>query len=307
MSRYLILITPLLACLALIGSLAACAQPAAPALPSSPPSSAPAEGASAATPMRDASSPTGTLDRVRQAGVMRAGIRFDFPPVSYIDADGNWVGFDVDLAEALAEKLGVRLEKVRVDETTRIAFLDTGAIDLAVASMNHTRKREEAIDFSQPYFWGQQTFLVRRGSADALEDLYGQTVAMNKGSSAIDGWRTWAGAHGGQAGPIVEFGDKQEALQALRSGAVAGYGEDDIPLLALAGGDPELVLVPGGFNAVRYAIGVPENDSDWRDAINLALQDLWSDGTFARIYDTWFGPSSSTPRPLEPGGFEVWP
>jgi len=256
---------------------------------------------------REGAAAGGTLARVREAGVVRAGIRFDFPPVSFVDAEGNWVGFDVELAEALAEKLGVRLEKERVDETTRISFLETGRIDMAVASMNHTRRREEAIDFSQSYFWGHQTFLVRAGEAETIEDLFDRPVAMNKGSSAIDGWKAWAAAHGGEAGQIVEFGDKQEAIQALRTGAVDGYGEDDVPLLALAGGEGELVLVPGGFNPVRYAIGVRENDSDWRDAVDQALQEVWADGTFDEIYDRAFGPDSDTPLPLQPEGFEVWP
>jgi len=250
---------------------------------------------------------TGALDRVKEAGVLRAGIRFDFPPVSYIDASGDWIGFDVDIAGEIARRLGVRLEKVRVDETTRITFLQSGQIDLAVAGMNHTRKREDAVDFSVTYFWGTQTFLVQRGKYARLEDLFGRTVAMNKGSSAIDGWQTWADAHGGQAGQIVEFGDKQEALQALKSGAVEGYAEDNIPLLGLAAGDPDLVLVPGGFNAVRYGIGMAENDSNWRDQINLILQDMIADGTFGTIYDRWFGPATSTVWPLQPDAPEVWP
>jgi len=249
----------------------------------------------------------GTLARVKQAEVVRVGIRFDFPPVSYIDEGGNWIGFDVDVAEEIARRLGVRLERVRVDETTRITFLQSGQIDLAVASMNHTRKREAAVDFSQTYFWGTQTFLVQRGKYEKLEDLFGQTVAMNKGSSAIDGWKKWAEAHGGQAGQIVEFGDKQEALQALKSGAVEGYGEDNIPLLGLAAGDPDLALLPGGFNAVRYGIGLAENDSDWRDQINLILQDLIADGVFQVIYGRWFGPATSTPWPLMPDALEIWP
>lgn len=264
-------------------------------------------GGQGAASSEEAAPAGGTLARVKQAGVIRAGIRFDFPPVSYIDDQGNWIGFDVDIAEEIGRRLGVKLEKVKVDETTRITLLQSGQIDLAVASMNHTHKREEAIDFSQTYFWGNQTFLVQSGKFAQLEDLFGKTVAMNKGSSAIDGWKKWAEAHGGQAGQIVEFSDKQEALQALKNGAVEGYGEDNIPLLGLAAGDPNLVLLPGGFNPVRYGIGLPENDSDWRDQINFILQDMMADGTFQVIYERWFGPTTATPWPLTPDAPEIWP
>ncbi len=187
----------------------------------------------------------GTRTEVLESGTVRAGIRNDFPPISYIDSNGDWIGFDVDLAKEIADRLGVAIEMVAVDETTRITFLQTGRIDMAVASMNHTRSREDAVDFTQSYFWGSQTFLVRSGEFESLEDMFDVTVAMNKGSSAIDGWRDWAGRNGGASGNIVEFDDKQEALLALRSGAVDGYGEDDVPLLALADGDLELVLLPG--------------------------------------------------------------
>src|SRR3990172_6326072 len=81
-----------------------------------------------------------TLDKVKAAGVVRVGIRFDNPPLSYIDSNGNWIGFDVDLADELVKRLGMKIEKVKVDETTRISFLQEGKIDMAVASMNHTRQ-----------------------------------------------------------------------------------------------------------------------------------------------------------------------
>src|SRR5688572_14076176 len=76
------------------------------------------------------------LDDIRQRGVLRAGIRFDNPPHSFIDAEGRWVGFDIDIADALARELGVGLERVRVDELTRISFLKEKKIDVAVASMS---------------------------------------------------------------------------------------------------------------------------------------------------------------------------
>ena len=70
----------------------------------------------------------------------------------------GWVGFDVDIAEAVAKAMHVKLEKVRVNELTRISYLQTGQIDVAVASLSKTRKRAEQIDFSQTYFWSKQTF-----------------------------------------------------------------------------------------------------------------------------------------------------
>ncbi|MEK7786942.1 MAG: transporter substrate-binding domain-containing protein [Chloroflexota bacterium] len=247
-----------------------------------------------------------TLAKVQAAGVVRVGIRFDNPPLSYIDANGNWVGFDVALANEVAGRLGVKIEQVKVDETTRISFLQEGKIDLAVASMNHTRKREAAVDFSLTYFWDNQTFLVRKGEFESLEDLFGRKVALNAGSSAIDAWKKYAADRGGAAPEIVEFTDKVAAVQALRDGAVDGYAEDGITLLALAAGDENLALLPDGINPVQFGIGLPVNDSAWRDAVNYALQDIWKDGTYLTIYNKWLGPNADVHLPLG-GQMEVWP
>lgn len=260
------------------------------------------------TPVVDAQSGgESTLDRVNDSGVVRIGIRFDNPPLSYINEDGDWVGFDVDLANEIADRLDVEIEQVRVDEVTRISFLQEGQIDLAVASMNHTRSRDDAVDFSITYFWDSQTFLVRDGEGiDSLDDMFGRVIAMNAGSSAIPAWLAYVEANGGPTPEIVEFTDKPAAVQALRDGAVDGYAEDGITLAALSAGDDSLVLLPEGFNPVQFGIGLPENDSDWRDVINFTLQEIWKDGTYFEIYERWLGPDAEVVLPLG-GEMEIWP
>ena len=218
-----------------------------------------------------APAPSSSYDEVKADGKIRAGVRFDNPPLSFVDDAGNWVGFDVDLANALAAEMGLELEMVKVDETTRISFLQEDKIDMAVASMNHTRPRDAAVDFSITYFWDNQSFLVRTGSYGSLEEIMGQKVAANAGSSAIPSWQAYSASAGGPPPEIVEFTDKLAAMQALRDGAVEGYTEDNITLLALAAGDPGLELIPGGHNPVQFGIGLPENDSEWRDAVNRGL------------------------------------
>jgi polar amino acid transport system substrate-binding protein len=185
--------------------------------------------------------------------------------------------------------------------------LQEGKIDMAVASMNHTRRREDAVDFSITYFWDSQTFMVRADSGiTSLEDLFGKKVALNAGSSAIDAWKAYVAKGGGSEPEIVEFTDKVAAMQALRDGAVDGYAEDGITLLALASGDSNLVLLPGGINPVQFGIGLPVNDSAWRDAVNYALQEVWKDGTYEQIYGKWLGPEAEVQLPLG-GVMEVWP
>ncbi|MCP4356445.1 MAG: transporter substrate-binding domain-containing protein [Chloroflexi bacterium] len=248
-----------------------------------------------------------TYNQVIDNGVVRIGIRNDNPPMSFIDENGDWVGFDVDLANAMAAQLGVEPELIVVDGTTRISFLQDGEVDMSVASMNHTRDRDDAIDFSITYFWDNQSFLIRKGTYSSIDELMGQTVAANAGSSAIPSWQVYSAAMDGPAPDVVEFDDKLAAMQALRDGAVEGYTEDNITMLSLAAGDPNLELLPGGHNPVQFGIGLPNNDSLWRDQVNYTMQELWENGSYQQIYDRWFvGPDKILDLPLG-GEMEVWP
>lgn len=244
---------------------------------------------------------------VAARGSVRIGVRNDNPPLSFVTGEGEWVGFDVDLARAIAAEMGLAPELVVVDGTTRISFLQEGRVDLAIASMNHTRKRDNAIDFSITYFWDNQSFLVRTGEYSTIDELLGKKVAANAGSSAIPSWIAYSAARGGPEPEIVEFGDKLTAMQALRDGGVEGYTEDNITMLALAAGDPGLALLPGGHNPVQFGIGVPNNQSAWRDSVNYALQELWKSGVYHEIYSRWFeGPEAPIQLPLG-GQMEIWP
>ncbi|UCC53421.1 MAG: transporter substrate-binding domain-containing protein, partial [Anaerolineaceae bacterium] len=122
-------------------------------------------------------------EQVMNDGIVRIGVRNDNPPMSFIDESGDWVGFDVELAEALAKQMGLEADLVVVDGTTRISFLQGGEVDMSVASMNHTRERDDAIDFSITYFWDNQSFLIRKDSYDSIDELIGKKVAANAGSS----------------------------------------------------------------------------------------------------------------------------
>ena len=246
-------------------------------------------------------------DEIDARGTVRIGVRNDNPPLSFVTEDGDWVGFDVDLAHAMAAQMGLQPELIVVDGTTRISFLQEGRVDISIASMNHTRKRDNAIDFSITYFWDNQSFLIRAGEYTSIDELMGKKVAANAGSSAIPSWIAYSETQGGPAPEIVEFSDKLAAMQALRDGAVEGYTEDNITMLALAAGDSALELLPGGHNPVQFGIGVPNNQSTWRDQVNYALQELWKSGVYHEIYARWFeGPDAQIQLPLG-GQMEIWP
>jgi polar amino acid transport system substrate-binding protein len=253
---------------------------------------------------------TSLLSTIKARHVVRVGIRYDDPPHSFLNPQGQVVGFDVDIAKAVARELGVRLQIVPVNELTRISYLQDGKIDLAITSISKTVERAREVDFSQTYFWSDQTFLVRKGSGiTSLSGLVGKTVGADRGSNAAGQWETWLKSHGHPGNPTVElFSDKQTAVSAVQSGAIAGYAEDYEILASFAKKDPGLTVLntPGGIGVKLDGIAMHKNDSALMLAVNLALQDIAKSGQYMKIYDEWFGPHSATPVPLQ-GHIEVWP
>jgi len=249
------------------------------------------------------------LEEIKSRGVVRIGTRVDNPPHSSYNDTGKWEGFDNDIANAIAKQWNVRVEMVKVDELTRISFLQNGKIDLAVASISKTRKRAAQVDFSQTYFYSVQTFVVRKGTATKYEDLVGERVGASRGSSSIANWRGWLQRHGVAKEPeIEEFGDKRAALAAVKQGAIAGWTEDYEVLASYARNEPDLTVlnVAGGTGVKLDGIAMRKNESELLLAVNLALQDIAERGEYDRIYTRWFGPASTAPVPRQ-GSIEVWP
>src|SRR3546814_4100005 len=93
---------------------------------------------------------------IKERGKLMAGVKYDTPPFGFQNKDNEIVGFDVDIVRKIAEDIGVPVEFVAVTSPTRIPMLASGNVDLVAASMTHTTKRDEAIDFTITYYTGAQ-------------------------------------------------------------------------------------------------------------------------------------------------------
>jgi polar amino acid transport system substrate-binding protein len=266
-------------------------------------------GCTAAAGQTGASQTQSLYTIVKSRGVLRVGVRPDDPPHSYLNSQGHLVGFDVDIATAIAKDWGVKLQLVTVNELTRISYLQNGRIDLAVTSISKTVSRAKEVDFSETYFFSDQTILVRKGAYPHLIDLLGKTIAADRGSNAGDSWLAWLAAHGHAGdGHIEYFASKQASLEAVKTGAVAGYAEDYELLASFAHNDPSVTVIKdaGGIAPKLDGAAMHKNDSLLVLMVNLALQHIASSGEYNVIYNRWFGPNSAAPVPLM-GHIEVWP
>jgi polar amino acid transport system substrate-binding protein len=250
-----------------------------------------------------------TYDKVMESKVVRAGIMTDSIPGAFYNDKKEWVGFDVDMAEEIAKRLGCKLERVAVSNKTRIAFVQQGRIDMSVANMTHKRERDKSIDFSITYFFDGQKILAKSGKYSSWEDFKGKKIATMQGTTSELNVKALLKELGDPNWEknVISYQKESECFQALQMGRVAGWSTDSTILLGYAAKEPgKYELVGDFFSNEPYGIGLPEDDSKFRDAVNFAIQDMWKDGTYMEIYNKWYGPDTPYSFPMTEE-IEMWP
>lgn len=247
-----------------------------------------------------------TLEEVKERGTLRVGVRTETAIFGFIDEKGDHAGFDIDLAREIARRLDVELELVQVSSATRIPLLTSGRIDLIAATLTHFRDRDRVIDFSIAYLNSPMTVLVRKDSGiEKLDDLRGKTVGFNMGSAAM---KVFESLDLGATSRTYE--GLSEAFLALQQGLIDGMPTDIIILAGMRASIEDsdnyvLLDSKSHFGGGYYGLGLRENDSKWRDEINFILQDMWLDGTWDRIFNTWIGEDSALKLKKEDLDFEM--
>lgn len=253
----------------------------------------------------------GNVDKVKADGRVIVGIGQEAAPFGYRE-NGELVGFDVEIARGLVkgleQQLGrkINLEFKAVTDETRIAWVQSGEVHLSLCHTNITRKRDARIDFTVPYGWDGKGILYRTASGKRdLAGFAGQTVGIKRSSSSEGEIIAYFTAKGWTLPTLKQFDNHAAGIQALMDGQISGFTDDNSIIIntAMRAGHK---VGPGGvlaatdtpYSPAFFGIGVPENDSRWRDALNYALHDLWLSGEYHPIYDKWFGPSSMCPIPL---------
>ena len=248
-------------------------------------------------------------DNVMKTKVLRAGIMTDSIPGAFYNDKNEWVGMDVDIAEEVAKRMGCKLERVAVNNKTRIAFVQQGRIDISVANMTHKRERDKSIDFSITYFFDGQKILAPKGKYTKWEDFKGKKIATMQGTTSELNIKALLKKLGDPdyEKNVISFQKESECFQALEMGRVVGWTTDSTILLGYAAKKPGAYeLVGDFFSDEPYGIGLPEDDSKLRDAVNFALQDMWKDGTYMKIYNKWYGPDTPYSFPMTEK-IEMWP
>jgi polar amino acid transport system substrate-binding protein len=230
-----------------------------------------------------AASAESTLDKIKRTGVFLAGVRVDFPPVGMLSDSGNSIGFAPDLAKIFADKLGVKVKYVLMTSATRIPLLLDGEIDADIGFTTPTKQRNEIIDFTTPYVWGDMILLVKKGSSQNLAD-YGppKRIAGAQGSPNVDYIKEKL-----PNAQIVAFQNQPDVFAALFAGKVDAAGADSFNAMQVTKQHPGYVVTKT-FAFDPMAIGVRQNDSKWRNWLNFTMQEMWQKGQYQALYEKWF-------------------
>lgn len=238
----------------------------------------------------------GTLAKIKERGKLLAGVKLDTPPFGFLDDKNEPVGFDIDLVRKIAARIGVPVELVKVTSATRIPLLVSGNVDLVAASMTHTRERDKTIDFSITYYTGGQSLMVPKASEiTGIKDLGGKQVAVQQGTTLEKNIAAVA-----PTAKIVAFRDYTAAWLALAQGRVDAFTGSLNVLQGFLKDNPNFKTVGDLFSAEPFGVGIRQGDSELRDEINFAIQELWTSGEYATLYRKWFNAEPTIP-------IEVWP
>jgi len=243
----------------------------------------------------------------------RSGLMYNSIPAAYFNDKNEWVGFDVDIASEVVKRIGqsmgkeLKMEKIKLNNKTRISFLTSGRIDMSTANMTHKRERDKTIDFSITYFFDGEKILAKKGKYKSHKDFVGKKLASMQGTTSEKNAVNLLKSLGDSNPKVISYQDEPTCFLALQQGKVQGWATDSTILIGYAAKEPgKYELVGDFFSDEPYGIGLPENDSDWRDTVNFAIQDMWKDGTYMKIYNKWYGADTPYYFPMTEK-IEMWP
>ena len=262
---------------ALVLSLAACGSTA-----SSEAASSDAASSEAASSEAASETETAELSTV-EPGKLIMSTNAAFPPYEMTTDSGEFEGIDIETAQAIAEKLGLELQIDDMDFDAALLAVQQGKSDMVMAGVTVTDERQNVMDFTDSYATGIQSIIVKEDSDIAsVDDLAGKKIGTQRGTT---GYLYCSDDFGDEN--VVAYDDGLTAVQMLNNGQVDCVVIDNAPAKEFIAANPGLKLLDTAYVEEDYAIGVGKGNTELKDAINTALEELKADGTLQAIVDKY--------------------
>jgi ABC-type amino acid transport substrate-binding protein len=255
----------LAALLALIGT--ACGEEAAPPSPGGDETGAP------------------TVSTI-QEGILSVGSCLDYPPFESVEG-GDEVGFDIDLTEEIASRLGLEVEWIRAEFDTIFTAVAGQQFDMVAAASTITPERQEVVDFSDPYYNSRQALVAASGSGITSTDDIGEgdRVGVLRGSTGKSYAEEVLEPQGAE---IVSYPRAPDTFRDLEAGNLVAAVNDEPFSVELLGDFPDLEIVQPIDTDERYGFAFSKDNAELTAAANEALAEMIADGTYATIFETYF-------------------
>lgn len=229
------------------------------------------------------------VQAILDSGTLRVGVKSDVPNFGLQDAaTGEFEGMEIDLAYALAERIGLTADDVEfepVTAKTRGPLLDNGQLDVVIATFTIKPERLEQWNFSQPYYQDEVGLLVKKDSGiEGLADLDGKTVGVAQGATTRDAVQVEADAAGITVN-FLEFATYPEINAALESGRIDAFSVDKSILSGYVTDDS--VILPDGFSPQDYGIASKLGTDGLTQFINDMLDEMEANGEMDTLLEKW--------------------
>lgn len=271
---------------ALVLSLAACGSTASSAASSeaASPEAASSDAASSEAASSEAASETETAElSTVEPGKLIMSTNAAFPPYEMTTDSGEFEGIDIETAQAIADKLGLELQIDDMDFDAALLAVQQGKADMVMAGVTVTDERQNVMDFTDSYATGIQSIIVKEDSDIAsVDDLAGKKIGTQRGTT---GYLYCSDDFGDEN--VVAYDNGLTAVQMLNNGQVDCVVIDNAPAKEFIAANPGLKLLDTAYVEEDYAIGVGKGNTELKDAINTALEELKADGTLQAIVDKY--------------------
>lgn len=225
-------------------------------------------------------------------GVFKIGLDPEFPPMGYRDTEGNYVGFDIDLAKEVAKRLGMEFEAVPINWDAKNMELGTGNIDCIWNGFTMTGREGDYL-WTSPYVTNAQVIVVNEKSdIKTAADLAGKVLALQQGSTAENALNSRADIKDSLANTLF-VADNVSALNELKVGGVDAVLVDEVVADYYIAKNPGLKVIDS-IAQESYGVGFALGNSALRDKVETTLQEMAKDGTMKKISEQWFGKDITT-------------
>ena len=230
-----------------------------------------------------------SLQNVLDKGTLVLGLDDSFPPMGFRDENNNIVGFDIDVATEVANRMGVELKLQPIEWSTKEMELNTGSVDCLWNGLSIDDERKQAMDLSEPYMTNRMVLVALNDSEYTDQaSLAGKTIGVQNGSTAekileeSDFSKT--------IGNTIGFKDNVTAFMELETkGIDAIFMDEVVANYAITSQNKDFKVLEDGLTEEEYAVGFKKGNTALKNEVQKYIDEMKADGTMTQISEKWFG------------------